>query len=138
MNEARLAQLQTALDRLIELSRTLEGALIRSDFGAIEALAREIHGVLDTLPDAEPPEAADPERPLEAGPLPADESGMEAQQLAERIAELRAIEERNARLILEAMRLRERWSELLANMSAPTYGPKGRAAAPRAVLRRDA
>lgn len=136
MNEARFAQLQTALDRLIELSRALEGALIRSDFGAIEALASEIHGVLDTLPESEP---ADPERPLEARPLPADESGMEAQrQLAERVAELRAIEERNAHLILEAMRLRERWSELLANMSAPTYGPKGRAAAPRAVLRRDA
>ncbi len=137
MNVQTLMQLQAALDRLIALSRELEDALIRSDFAAIEAVTRELEGVLEGFPGAE--RVNESEASLQGEEGPADDLGMKDLRalLAQRLAELRAIEERNARLILEAIRLRQRWSELFARMIAPTYGPTGRAAVPRPILQRE-
>jgi len=44
--------------------------------------------------------------------------------------ELRQAQERNARLLLGALRVRERWANLLASMGAPTYAASGHAAQP--------
>jgi hypothetical protein len=48
------------------------------------------------------------------------------ESLIARAAELRDLQEANARLILNAAKLRERWYGMLAGMSSPTYGSGGK------------
>ena len=61
----------------------------------------------------------------EAGQVP-DISGSR-DRLVALATDLREVQERNARLILGAMRVRERWANLLANLGSSTYGASGRA-----------
>ncbi|MBI5948343.1 MAG: flagellar protein FlgN [Chloroflexi bacterium] len=63
----------------------------------------------------------------------AAESGMTTladsrDRLVSLASDLRDAQERNARLILGALRIRERWANMLASMGAPTYAASGRAA----------
>jgi hypothetical protein len=49
------------------------------------------------------------------------------ERLLARATELQAIQERNAALVISAVRLRDRWVNLLAGMMTGTYGSGGRA-----------
>ncbi len=111
-------------------------ALIRSDYAAIEAVSGRMQEVADGMDRLEARRSAIVTE-LGAGetleellPL-AETHGMAAfaplrERLLAEALQLREAQERNARLILSAVKLRERWYALLAGMSAPTYGAEGR------------
>lgn len=46
-------------------------------------------------------------------------------RLVARAAELRAAQEGNARLLLSAMRLQEKWMNMFGSLASPTYGADG-------------
>lgn len=124
---------EVALAGLVGLALEEQAALVQSDFTAIERTSAAMAAAADHL------DALDAERLRLVLSLGADESlvdvptpgdgpavGAARTRLAARALELRDIQEANARLILDAVRLRERWYALLAGMTAPTYGSAGR------------
>ena len=130
-----LIRQEEGLDHLIALAREEHGALVHSDFPAMERVnggMLAVSGAMDTLDDLR--EALVTR--LDAGstlkeiqPL-ADDLGMTSlaearNRLLARANELRTLQERNAALVLEALRLRSRWYAMLAGMAAPTYGSGG-------------
>jgi flagellar biosynthesis/type III secretory pathway chaperone len=114
--------LATALERLNAASRELETALLRSDFEAIERATRAMEVAASTL---EP--WLHGHGPLDVSSAAADTQGMqEAYRRVEGLVrELRERQERNAFLVLAALKLRQQWRNLLAAMTPATYGPTG-------------
>jgi hypothetical protein len=116
------AKLAAALERATTASRELEAALVRSDFAAVEAATRALDEAAATLRALLQDGAM-----LQLRKGAADTQSMDGSlRRIERLAgELRERQERNAFLVLAALRLREQWRRLLAGMTAPTYGPSG-------------
>ncbi|MBI2764422.1 MAG: flagellar protein FlgN [Chloroflexi bacterium] len=131
-----LGQQEAALTVLVGLAFEEQHALVVSDFAAIERVSAEMLATSETI------DALDAERQrlvnqLGTGAtlsdlLPvADNLGVTGftqarERLMARAKELREAQEANARLILNAVKLRERWYGLIAGMSSPTYGAAGR------------
>ncbi len=122
---------------LVALAREEQAALVASDYERIEAvtermvaeaerletLERQRDVLLDTLgcPDGTLADIAE---------LAGTSGGAGLETLRMRLLdaadELRSTQESNARLILAAAKLRERWFSMLAGMVSPTYGAEGR------------
>jgi flagellar biosynthesis/type III secretory pathway chaperone len=133
-----LVKEESCLVQLVELAKAEREALVSSDYAAITKTADEmvrVAGELDgfeeeravllreldapedtTLKDLEPLAAA-------AG---ADGLAEARSRMVARADELQASQEQNARLILAATQLRERWFNLLVGMNPATYSDKGR------------
>ena len=134
---ALLCEEEQALAALISLALEEQQALVQSDFEAIStisarmlessnAIERIEENRLNLLRSAGA-EALSLEELL---PL-ADDLGVEgfaAARLAlgARAQELQDAQEQNARLLLNAMKLRDRWANLLGGYLAPGYGSNGR------------
>ncbi|MCK9518584.1 MAG: flagellar protein FlgN [Dehalococcoidia bacterium] len=126
---------ERALSELVSLAFSEQRAIIRSDFDAMNALSERMLGVvsqIDALEEARTEltsrlghfQALDELVPL------ADSLGVNGisdahERLLEQAAKLRTAQDDNARLILNAVKLRERWLGLLAGLSSPTYGAAG-------------
>ncbi|MCC6382843.1 MAG: flagellar protein FlgN [Dehalococcoidia bacterium] len=132
-----LAQEET-LGALVEAAWEEERALVRSDYPAIEAVSARMQALADRLDHLDRSRSAivtelgAGETLTELATL-ADHHGMDSfgalqKRLLAQASALRTAQERNARLILSAVRLRERWYGLLAGLAAPTYGAAGRQA----------
>ncbi|MCZ2112004.1 MAG: flagellar protein FlgN [Dehalococcoidia bacterium] len=131
-----LLQEEAGLQELIVLALQEQEALITADYpamsrigdemlavaGRVEDLERERHALLDPLSgDALRLEALVPA--FEAAGIPAfAETRL---RLIARANELREAQERNARLILAAVKLQERWMAMFAALSSPTYAADG-------------
>lgn len=111
----------TKLERLVLASRALESALVRSDFGELEAATRELEQAAGEL------EALLGERDVaEDCKALADTQGMGGNdRFASLLRELRERQERNAYLVLGALKLRAQWRQMLAALASSTYGPSG-------------
>lgn len=134
---ALLCAEEDALARLIALALEEQQALVESDFetiaatsarmveaaGAIELIEANRLNLLRSV-------GAESLTLEELLPV-ADDLGVggfaEARlQLGARAQELRDAQEQNARLLLNAMKLRDRWANLLGGYLAPGYGSDGR------------
>lgn len=131
-----LRQQESLLGELVRLSKEEQDALVQSDFGAIHRASERMLAVsqdLDGL-DAQRETLVTGFGPIETleelVPL-AEALGVEAfttlrDALMAKAGELRDLQEANARLILNASKLRERWYGMLAGLSSPTYGAGGK------------
>jgi hypothetical protein len=132
-----LCEEETALSGLLELALQEQAALINSDFEAITSASNQMLAAAERI---EHLEATRLNLLRSAGldsltledllPL-ADDLGVEGfasarLQLGARARELRDAQEQNARLLLNAMKLRDRWANLLGGFMAPGYGSNGR------------
>ena len=132
-----LCEEERALGRLLELALDEQQALIQSDFAAIETVSARMADAAESIERLEAnrlnllrsvgAEALTLEELL---PL-ADDLGVsgfaEARlQMGTRAQELRDAQELNARLLLNAMKLRDRWANLLGGYLTPGYGSDGR------------
>jgi flagellar biosynthesis/type III secretory pathway chaperone len=128
---------EAALVSLVRLAGEEQRALVRSDFPRIEAVSDEMTTVARQLERLEHTREAQLTEAGMSGASLADVTqvaasfgiegfGMARERLGARAAELRAMQEQNARLILAASRLRERWLKLLAGMVSDTYAVGGR------------
>ncbi len=135
-----LAEVLTGQDallaELVRLSKEEQDALVQSDFEAIHRASEKMLAVSQDL------EALDRNREALVREFPtvqtledlvplADDLGVHGygpirESLIARADELRDLQETNARLILNAAKLRERWYGMLAGMSSPTYGSGGK------------
>jgi len=131
-----LAGQDALLGELVRLSKEEQDALVQSDFDAIHRASDRMLAVSQDL------EVLDGDREALVREFPtvrtledlvplADDLGVHGfaplrESLMARAGELRDIQEANARLILNAAKLRERWYGMLAGMSSPTYGSGGK------------
>ena len=128
---------EQALNGLIAFALEEQEALVESDFDAISATSARM---LDAVEEIERIEAnrlnllrsvgAESLTLEELLPL-ADDLGVEGftaarLQLGARAQELRDAQEQNARLLLNAMKVRDRWANMLAGQIAPGYSSNGR------------
>ena len=148
MNEVRqlesllkvLLEQEQQLASLLALAKEEQLALIHSDFPTLEDVSARMHAVVLEM------EQTDAARDAIVDELGAGDTLAQIQELADNLgirrlgrararlqaltARLRDAQEANARLILDAVRVRERWFGLLAGMGQSTYGPAGRQSAP--------
>ena len=132
-----LCEEERALAGLLELALKEQDALVISDFEQISSVSDRMLAAAETIEQFESrrlnllrstgAEAATLEELL---PL-ADDLGVSGfaaarLQLVARARELRDAQEQNARLLLNAMKLRDRWANLLGGFAAPGYGSNGR------------
>ena len=147
---AILLRQEERLAALVSLARETQRALIASDFAAVDASSTAMMDAAEAL------DADDRERSLlatEIGDVDSLESLVAVaeaagvaefaparERLARQAAELRRLQETNARLVLDALKLRERWYALLVGMTPSTYGAAGRQelAASRGIVSRSA
>ncbi|MBA4180997.1 MAG: hypothetical protein C0506_10455 [Anaerolinea sp.] len=132
-----LLEEESALRRLVGLAIQEQGALVDSDYGAIERVSNAMHAASDRI------EALEQQRvKLAAGLGNAEATLEELLPLAEELgihglaesrlrlaalaAELQEAQEHNARLLLSAVKLRERWVNHIAGMAPSTYGSEGK------------
>ncbi|MFN0146793.1 MAG: flagellar protein FlgN [Dehalococcoidia bacterium] len=135
-----LLEQERLLNTLLSLAGEEQRALIHSDFPALEDVSARMLAVADEM------EQADIAREAIVGELGAGDTLAQIQELADNLgirrlgrararlqllaANLREAQEANARLILDAVRVRERWFGLLAGMGQSTYGSAGRPSTP--------
>lgn len=131
-----LLRQERALAGLVQLAFEEQNAIVHSDYEAIQAVsARMLHHVeqIDAL-EAERETLTsrignvaglDELEPL-ADTLGVDGFGEARERLLALAAQLREAQEQNARLILGAVKLRERWLALLTGLGSSTYGAAGR------------
>lgn len=131
-----LLQEEAGLQDLVVLALQEQEALITSDYPAINRIGGEMLAVANRVEDLERERLALLE-PLGSGGLHLDElapsfeaagvPGFAAARLRliARANELREAQERNARLILAAVKLQERWMSMFAALSSPTYSADG-------------
>lgn len=132
-----LCEEERALGALIQLALDEQQALIQSDFDRITSVSARMAEAAEALEGLEEERlnllrsaGAESLTLEELLPL-ADDLGVsgfaEARlQLGARARELRDAQELNARLLLNAMKLRDRWANLLGGYLAPGYGADGR------------
>jgi flagellar biosynthesis/type III secretory pathway chaperone len=124
--------------QLIELARKEREALVLADYEAIAEVAEQMMRVAAQLDGYEEERALllreldAPEgttlkdlEPL-ATAVGADGLAEARERMVARADELHASQEQNARLILAATQLRERWLNLLVGMNPATYSDRGR------------
>jgi flagellar biosynthesis/type III secretory pathway chaperone len=134
---ALLCEEEQALASLLTLALDEQQALIESDFEEISAVSTRMQDAAEAIERIEAnrlnllrsvgAEALTLEELL---PL-ADDLGVEGfadirLQLGARAQEVRDAQEQNARLLLNAMKLRDRWANLLGGHLAMGYGSDGR------------
>jgi len=131
-----LLQEEAGLQELVVLALQEQEALITSDYPAIDRIGGDMLAVAHRVDDLERERQALLE-PLGAGDLHLDAlvpsfdaagiPGFAAARLRliARANELREAQERNARLILAAVKLQERWMSMFAALSSPTYSADG-------------
>jgi len=129
---------EEVLGRLVALAIEEQHALMTSDHQAIERISASMHTVADGMDDLEREREAlmsaiDATGATLADLVPlAQEQGVGGFDAARaalllRVDELKEAQERNARLILGAVRLQERWMNVIAGLvPASTYGSGGR------------
>ncbi len=129
---------EECLGRLVALAVEEQHALMMSDHQAIESISANMHRAADGLDELEREREVlmrtiDPDGATLADLMPvAREHGVEGFDAArasilDRVADLRTAQERNARLILGAVRLQERWMNVIGGLApASTYGSGGR------------
>ena len=134
---ALLCDEEQALGRLLSLALDEQQALVQSNFDAIETVSARMVEVAESIERSEARRlnllrsvGADSLTLEELLPL-ADDLGVsgfaEARlQLGARAQELKDAQELNARLLLNAMKLRDRWANLLGGYLAPGYGSDGK------------
>lgn len=134
---ALMSREEAVLGDLLRLADQMRDALITSDFALLEAAGnrmREAGELLDSLEgERESLMTSSGFEPasLEGAVALANQLGLPALEssrtrLAGIALSLEQAQERNARLVLGAVRLRERWFNILAGMISPTYGAGGR------------
>ena len=128
---------EDALTELIRLALEEQEALVQSDFDGITSISNRMVEVANTIERFEGDRlnllrsvGAEALTLEELLPL-ADDLGVsgfaEARlRLGARARELRDAQEQNARLLLNAMKLRDRWANMLGGHLAPGYGSDGR------------
>lgn len=131
-----LLQEEAGLQELVVLAIQEQEALITSDYAAINRIGDDMLAVAHRVEDLERERQALLE-PLSTGDLHLDAlvpsfdaagiPGFAAARLRliARANELRDAQERNARLILAAVKLQERWMSMFAALSSPTYSADG-------------
>lgn len=132
----RLLQEEAGLQELVVLALQEQEALIASDYAAITRISDMMAETARRVDELEQERQALLE-PLGSAGLHLDElapafdsAGLPGfasarLRLIARASELREAQERNARLILAAVKLQERWMTMFASLSAPTYGADG-------------
>ena len=120
---------EQALAALMRLALDEQQALVESDFDAVAGISNRMIDAANSmnLLRSVGAEALTLEDLL---PL-ADDLGVDGfaearLQLGARARELRDAQEQNARLLLNAMKLRDRWANMLGGYLAPGYGSNGR------------
>ncbi|MEO8538507.1 MAG: flagellar protein FlgN [bacterium] len=134
---ALLKEEEDALSGLLDLAIDEQSALIDSDFDRISSVSNQM---LESASKIDAIEArrlnllrtvhAESMTLEELLPL-AEDLGINGFALARgqmlaRARELKEAQEQNARLLLNAMKLRDRWANLLGGFAAPGYSNKGR------------
>lgn len=127
------------LAALVGLAREEQRALIAADYPRVEAVSQQMLEAVRRI------EAREADRlnllrtvglafhTLDDLAAHAENLGVEGfaevrERLAARALELREVQEANARLVLNAMRVRDRWAAIVAGHTSPTYSPTGQAA----------
>jgi flagellar biosynthesis/type III secretory pathway chaperone len=143
MNEARLLDAlvtvlltqEEHLGRLLALAEEERSALIHGDYVRVERVSEQM------LAAAAEMDRLDADREALVHQLDAGETLAKVEELADMLGvrrlgrarkrlraqaeRLRAAQETNARLILDATRIQERWYGLLTSMGPSTYGARG-------------
>jgi hypothetical protein len=134
---ALLCEEEKALADLIALAMDEQQALVQSDFEAISTISARMSDAAESIERIEARRlnllrsvGAESLTLEELLPV-ADDLGVigfaDARlQLGARARELRDAQELNARLLLNAMKVRDRWANLLGGYIAPGYGSNGR------------
>jgi flagellar biosynthesis/type III secretory pathway chaperone len=133
---ATLEEEETEIVALLELAAAEHSALISSDFTQLDDITARMLRIADRLEHTESRrtellhELGTPGAGLREVADLAEHHGMNgftgaSQRLMEITAQLQEAQEQNARLILSAARLRERWLAMLTRMANPTYTPEG-------------
>ena len=134
---AILLEQEDALQCLLGLAFEEQQALVTSDYAAIERVSSAMHGAADRIDSLEhqriklAASLGDAEATLEELLPLADELGIQGLaesrlRMAALAAELQEAQESNARLLLSAVKLRERWVNHIAGLSSSTYGAAGK------------
>ena len=134
---AILLEQEEALQRLLSLAFEEQQALVTSDYAAIERVSSAMHVAADRIDALEHQRArlaaslGNAEATLEQLLPLAKELGIEGLaesrlRMAALAAELQEAQEGNARLLLSAVKLRERWVNHIAGMQSSTYGAAGK------------
>ena len=132
-----LCEEERCLASLFTLALEEQTALIESDFDRISTVSAQMQDAAIAIDGIEARRlnllrSVDAEGLSLEELLPlADDLGVggfaEARlQLGARAQELKDAQEQNARLLLNAMKLRDRWANLLGGYLAPNYGSNGR------------
>ena len=133
-----LLEEERVLTTLVALALEEQQALVISDYEAIESVSQDMQAAAASLEELEVQREAllramDARDATLADVVPtAHELGVAGfgearERLIERATELQEAQERNARLILNAVKLRERWFNLLGGVGgSSTYGSGGR------------
>ena len=132
-----LGEEEAILAELLRLADRMRDALIASDIALLDEAARCMAEAGDRLDqverDREQFVSGLGDSPLSFGAaiVLADELGVRSlgdcrRRLAGLALDLQQAQERNAQLVLGAVRMRERWFNILAGMIAPTYSARGR------------
>ncbi len=134
---AQLTREESVLNDLLRSAEKMRDALIASDFALLEDVNAAMQSSASELEQLEevrqallaslqdPPATLDQAFALAAGLGLVGLSACRS-RLASAALSLQQAQERNARLVLGAVRLRERWFNMLAGMVSPTYGAGGR------------
>lgn len=132
-----LLEEERRLSNLLELALQEQSALIESDFDRISEVSERMQDAAAGIESLEARRlnllktvGADALTLQELLPL-ADDLGVGGfaaarLQLVARAQELREAQEQSARLLLNAMKLRDRWANLLGGFVAPGYSSDGR------------
>ena len=134
---ATLLTEEQTLGDLLALAVEEQDALVRSDFGAVDALSERMAKVAAQLESLELRREQLMESVGQSGgsfeelARLADNHGVDGfdaarSRLGQTARELREAQECNANLILSAMRVRDRWMTLMAGLTSSTYGAEGR------------
>lgn len=134
---AQLTREESVLNDLLRSAEKMRDALIASDFALLEDVNAAMQSSAAELAQLEEARQAllaslqDPPATVDQAFALASELGLAGlsatrSRLAGTALSLQQAQERNARLVLGAVRLRERWFNMLAGMVSPTYGAGGR------------
>jgi hypothetical protein len=128
---------EEGLSRLIAFALEEQAALVSSDFEAIDRVSAAMQAEAEAMERLEHGRGAmlealgQPEATLEALLPEAIAAGFPAftdarLRMAASAAELQEAQERNARLLLGAVKLQERWMNMLGGLTSSTYGAAGK------------
>lgn len=132
-----LHQEEVSLARLLAFALEEQAALIESDFGRIDRVSNQMLEAAATIEGLGKSRSSilrslDSEGLSLEGLCPVAEGlgvtgfASARHRLLARALELKTVQEQNARLLLTAIKLRDRWANLLGGFVAPGYASNGR------------